>query len=127
MCAATCVLLVRALSSGLRDSHVSSKTVCRNFRVSGVGTFTFRTCCSLLVANYYLTRRCVGDVLHRTCLLLTQSGYWRPRVTRATSHGHLQLCSLNKARGGCRRCILKAAPSIPGLRAATKSPIVGTL
>jgi hypothetical protein len=54
MCAATSVLLVRALSSGLRDSHVSSKTVCRNFRVSGVGTSIFRTCCSLLVAHYYL-------------------------------------------------------------------------
>src|SRR5215470_13851701 len=40
-CAATSVLLVRALSSGLRDSHVSSKTVCRNFRVSGVGTSIF--------------------------------------------------------------------------------------
>ena len=53
-CAATSVLLVRALSSGLRDSHVSSRTVCRNFRVSGVGTSIFRTCCLLLVAHYYL-------------------------------------------------------------------------
>src|SRR5262249_30568976 len=48
MCAATCVLLVRALSSGLRDSHVSSKTVCRHFRVSGVGTSIFHL---LLIAG----------------------------------------------------------------------------
>jgi hypothetical protein len=48
MCVATCVLLVRALSSGLRDFHVSSKTDCRNFRVSGVGTSIFRTCCCWL-------------------------------------------------------------------------------
>jgi hypothetical protein len=27
--------------------------MCRNFKVSGVGTSIFRTCCSLLVANHY--------------------------------------------------------------------------
>jgi hypothetical protein len=27
--------------------------MCKNFKVSGVGTSIFRTCCSLLVANHY--------------------------------------------------------------------------
>jgi len=47
---ATCVLLVRARSPGLRDSQASSKMVCRSFRVWGLCAsirLLHTHCCSL--------------------------------------------------------------------------------
>ena len=44
---ATCVLLVRARSAGLREIQASSKTDCRSFRVSGVNASMFPTHSSL--------------------------------------------------------------------------------